>query len=248
MPLPRLNRRKVLTGLAATVTAALTGGGPAIAQSGRNMTVIELFTSQGCSSCPPADDFLRSLSSNMDVVPLAYHVDYWDYLGWKDPFSSRWATMLQAQYHEGIQGSRLATPQMIINGRHIISGNRRRDVNRLLQASRSGDGANLRMSIGRNARGLELMVGDTRQGPRLDVIQVKWLGPRHTEIRRGENGGRALAYHRVAQTRSRIGAWDGTANTFQLPDPGPIDPGGGVAILLQEPGPGRIHGVATLRG
>ena len=124
--------------LIALVAAALAAGGmvlPAAAQSSR--IAVELFTSQGCSSCPPADAFLGDLARRDDVLPLSYHVDYWNYLGWSDPFSSAEATERQRSYRRVLGKRYVYTPQMVINGNAEAVGSGRGKVLRLIERARS---------------------------------------------------------------------------------------------------------------
>src|SRR5882757_9487139 len=114
--------------------------GIAPAEAGERPIVVELFTSEGCSSCPPADALLAGLASRPEVLALSFHVDYWDRLGWKDPFSSPEATQRQHRYAELLGTSTVYTPQIIVDGKWQAVGSDRSEVERALDAARrNGD-------------------------------------------------------------------------------------------------------------
>ena len=119
--------------VAAISATALLADRPAVARDpDARPTVVELFTSQGCHSCPPADAYLGVLSGRDDIIALAHHVDYWNYIGWKDPFSSPQATERQHSYARAMRKRSVYTPQMVIDGRYDAVGSRRSQVDRAI--------------------------------------------------------------------------------------------------------------------
>jgi len=216
------------------------------AEDGAPPTVVELFTSQGCSSCPPADALLAELAGRRDVVAIAYHVTYWDYLGWKDPFATAWGTGRQRAYVRALGLRGPYTPQMVVDGGTDVVGSRRRAVAAALADSRASAAARVRAGLSRDPATGDLLV--SLPGHPLDraaeILLVRYAGPRKTEVLRGENGGRVLENTRIARELRRLGAWTGEPRQLRVPaDP---DAAGGYALILQEPGQGRILGAAQL--
>lgn len=219
------------------------------AEEDRRPTVVELFTSQGCSSCPPADALLAELSARRDVVAIAYHVTYWDYLGWKDPFATRWGTERQRRYVGMLHLNGPYTPQMVVDGTVDVVGSRRGSVARALAASRDAAAGRVDVTLSRDpATGdLLLHLPQHRLERAVDLLLVRYAGPRETEVLRGENGGRTLRNTHIARALRSLGSWDGAALDLRVPaDQGKDIGDGGYAVLLQEEGPGRIVGAAKL--
>jgi len=210
-------------------------------------TVIELFTSQGCASCPPADELLYEMAGRDDVVAISWHVTYWDYIGWKDPFATDWSTSRQRGYGGKFARSYVYTPQMVIDGKHDVVGSRRGEVMHVVSASREDAPDRIRVGLDRDAAAGEIVIAFAPQ--RLDRALEIWLvgysGVHETKVSRGENRGATLRNAHVARTFSRVGSWDGTGGIMRVPLPAHEDIAG-VAVLLQEPGQGAIHGAAKL--
>ena len=221
-------------GLAAALTTTVYAQEPPI--------VVELFTSQGCSSCPPADAFLTDLARQRpDVLALAFHVTYWDYLGWKDPFSLDAATARQRDYARYLREDGVYTPQMIVDGTTGFVG-----------SSRSSG-----LSTIAGAAHKSVLVRLEREGPDLvspDLVitigagagQAKVLlvgfDPAHeTQIGRGENGGRKLLETNIVRSLTQVGTWTGSNVVLRQTPPA----GETFAVLLQA-GDGRIIGAAKL--
>ncbi|CAN5176333.1 DUF1223 domain-containing protein [soil metagenome] len=191
--------------------------------------VIELFTSQGCSSCPPANDNLAALSARPDVIALSFAVTYWDDLGWKDTFGQAQFTERQRRYESGLGQDGPSTPQIVVNGRTQTVGNRRADIERLIDRTArpagpaiSVAGQTVSVSAGR-APAKPADVWLVRYDPR--VVQVA--------IRRGENGGKTLPHKNVVRELTKLGAWTGGASSFKIATP--AAPGLLSAILVQTP-------------
>ncbi|MCB1882474.1 MAG: DUF1223 domain-containing protein [Geminicoccaceae bacterium] len=206
-------------------------------------TVVELFTSQGCSSCPPADAYLGELAGRGGVVALSFHVAYWDRLGWKDPFASAWATDRQYGYGAALGLNGVYTPQMVIDGATDAVGSHRAAIERVLEASRAAAGSRLAVALRRDAQGLAVVLPRATLNAPVGV----WLArydplTRTTDVKRGENGGRRLENVNVVKALERVATWNGADATLRVPAP----TGDGVAVLVQREGQGAILGAAAL--
>jgi hypothetical protein len=193
--------------------------------------VVELFTSQGCSSCPPANANLAAVSDRPDVLALSFGVTYWDYLGWKDTFASPQFTQRQVDYEKGLGRSGPFTPQIVVNGRSDTVGNDRSEVERLIA------GAHLQGPAIAISAGTVQIAPGTAQGDS-DVWLVRY-DPRTIQVpvARGENGGATLPHKNVVRNLTRLGVWRGAAATFPLP---PAPTGLLTAVLIQKPNGGPI--------
>ncbi|GLS46050.1 DUF1223 domain-containing protein [Methylobacterium brachythecii] len=201
--------------------------------------VVELFTSQGCSSCPPADDHLRTLAQRRrDVLPLAFHVTYWNGLGWRDPYSLTAATERQAAYSDRL-GESSFTPQAVVDGQASIVGSRGGEVDAAIAAARSRAQAAVPLAIRRAGGGVTITAGAGSGRGRL--LLVGFDREHTTAIGRGENGGRRLTEANIVRSLREVGSWNGTALTLSEAAPAGED----AALLLQAPD-GRILGAARL--
>ena len=205
--------------------------------------VVELFTSQGCNSCPPADRLLGELADRDDVLPLSFHVTYWDRLGWPDTFGLEDSTRRQQLYAEWLGQRLVYTPQMVIGGRIDAVGSAR---SRVLGA--------IELLKEHAAPGPALTVTEDRLlvGPGDEVDAAIWLiafDDRHdVAIDRGENRGRTLRYHHVVRELTCLGYWQGRAMELEVPLGELIAAGcDGAAILLQRQSDGVILGAARVR-
>ncbi|WP_316230496.1 DUF1223 domain-containing protein [Bradyrhizobium sp. SZCCHNR1051] len=222
----------------AVLLASLTPWSPSVAAVDRPV-VIELFTSQGCSSCPPANAYLNELvRQRRDVLPLAFHVTYWDRLGWKDPFSLPAATDRQARY-----GSRFGdgsyTPEIVVDGVTGHVGSNRAEVGAAIDRARGASATAAPVKLARNGDKLAVEVGGGEGRGR--VVLVGFDHRHETAIRRGENDGRTLEELNVVRSVRTLGDWSGTA--LRLTEPMPE--GEDAAVLLESP-EGRIVGAARL--
>lgn len=168
--------------------------------------VVELFTSQGCSSCPPADDFLRQLDqlaqeTDLDIVPLSFHVDYWNRLGWKDPFSAAAYSNRQRQYAAHWNSRRIYTPQMIVNGaEEFVGSNQKEGSSKIASALRQSPRASIRILKTRpvnNRLNVDYQISGVKSGDQIQFALVQ--NPQVTAVRRGENSGRRLAHVNVVR-------------------------------------------------
>ncbi len=208
------------------------------------LTVVELFTSQGCSSCPPADALLTELSRREGVLALSFHVNYWDYIGWKDPFASTAATERQRGYTRPFGLGYVYTPQMVIQGRRQMTGSDRRGV--LEAIDREGALPRMPVEIGGDA-GSATAILPARDGAEASTLWAVAFDYAHaTRIERGENGGRTLNYSNVVRDIRRIGAWRGEAARVPLPMSELAAGRDAVALLVQADTSGAILGAAVL--
>jgi hypothetical protein len=213
----------------AAVVALAIGPDAAVGADAAHPTVVELFQSQGCSSCPPANANVIAIASRPDVLALSWQVTYWDQLGWKDTFGKPAFTARQWDYAHAFHRGEVATPQVVVNGRADVVGSQRGQLDALIRRADRGDaGPSVAIAsahvtiVGPGGRGRVLLV---RYDP--NVIQVP--------IKRGENGGRTLPHRNVVREVVDLGDWTGGARTFALP--APSQPGLRTAVLVQE-GPG----------
>jgi hypothetical protein len=205
------------------------------AATAQNPAIVELFTSQGCSSCPPANANLIQLSRRPDVLALSFDVTYWDYLGWKDTFDQEVFTQRQRDYESPLRESGPFTPQVVVDGHMDAVGNVRSEVEKLIaQSSRSGAPqiqlSENAVSIGAGAGG-DADVWLVCYDPRLVRIPIL----------RGENSGTTQPQINVVRVLTKLGAWHGATTQFMLPA---AQPGLKTAILLQKPHGGGIIAAA----
>jgi len=184
--------------------------------------VVELFTSQGCSSCPPADAALGNIINQGGMVTLAWHVDYWDYLGWKDTFSSPAATARQEAYARHIGGGSY-TPEFVVNG---AEGSSSSGIAR-------GGGLPVAVSV---EGGKVKVAGGSGEG---NVFLVSYSASETVPIQRGENAGRSVNYRHVVTGMRKLASWSGAPLSLDA------GAGGSCAVILQRPGQGEIIGAAN---
>jgi len=223
------------------IFAALAGlGTSAAAQS---PVVVELFTSQGCSSCPPADKLMHELAKRDDVIALALHVDYWDYIGWKDEFASPGHAVRQRGYAAAAGRRSVYTPQMIINGTTDIVGARPMDLSKAI-AEHAGAVSPIALSVSRDGDVVRIAAQSERRVPAMLVRMVRYQPKRTSNITRGENAGHTLAYANVTQDWKILREWDGiTALDLEAQAMG----GEPVVVLIQEGRFGPILAAAQIK-
>lgn len=207
--------------------------------------VMELFTSQGCSSCPPADALLGELAKQPNVIALGFHVDYWDGIGWRDRYSMPAATERQNRYAQALGLSSAFTPQLVVDGSHSFVGS---DRQRIMAAATE---ASVKIPIQVAVLPGELVVTLPEAGGhrRDDVYLAAYTPQATTQVGRGENAGRTLTEFNIVRQYRRLAVWDGAASTLRVPlDSFPGD-ATRVAVLVQQVGQGRMTGaaVASLR-
>ena len=207
--------------------------------------VVELYTSEGCSSCPPAEAYLGELAERRDVIALAFHVDYWDDLGWRDKFGLAEAVQRQSLYAKTLHRSSAYTPQVVIDGQADYVGSDRASIGRSLAANRDG------VAIALSVRDGQILIELAAQAnvAASDIVLVAYRRQAVSAIGRGENAGRTLAEFNIVRVIRTLGQWDGKAQQFQTGvDSFPAD-ATDVAALVQPVGQGHIIGAAarTLR-
>lgn len=209
--------------------------------------VVELFTAQGCSSCPPADALLADMADRDDVLALSFHVDYWDYLGWPDGFASAAFTSRQQSYARAFHERGLYTPQMIIGGTDALMRPRPADLDTLIGAHRAAPPA-LALTLERDAGRTTLTLTPRRALPgRAEVLFLRYLPQRQVHIDAGENDGRRLAYRNIVLRMDKLAEWDGRRVLRLSVTPGEAADAGAAlppdtrhAIIVQQAGPGPI--------
>lgn len=235
------------------VLAVLLTAMPLRAGEPASPAVIELFTSQGCSSCPPADELLAKLAKRKDVIAISLHVDYWDYLGWKDTLASAANTARQKSYAHKHGDNRIYTPEAVINGLIGVVGSDAAAIDRALQKTqRELEHVRVAVAIAEDRDEIRLEVGPAPPGSRFRSGTV-WIVPITSEervaIERGENRGRTMTYHNIARRLVRVGQWHGDAVQFTLAREDVMVQGADAcAVLLQGEDSGAILGAAKLGG
>ena len=199
--------------------------------------VIELYTSQGCVSCPPADEYMAELVKDPRLLPLALHVDYWDYIGWQDHFAKPEYTERQKSYAKAVGSRTIYTPQFIVSGENRIEGHspemtkaaidaallERKSIK--LQAERKGDILTIRAEA------------DPPLDQPVRVHLVRYISEQTVEIERGENAGKTVTYHNIVSDWQLLGDWIGDDNLdVDVPITGTEE----AAVLLQKLGPAKI--------
>ena len=203
--------------------------------------VVELFTSQGCSSCPPADAYLGKLSARSDVLALSFHVDYWDDLGWRDRFALPQSAARQGIYARNLGRSSVYTPQLVVDGREDHGGSDGGAIPKALSGKR--DGVPLRVSI-RDAQVLIDLGADPKAAPS-DVLLVAYLRHAVSAIGRGENAGRTLEEFNIVRAIRNLGSWKGQAQSFTVSVSSLPPDATDVAVLVQPFGQAPMIGAAA---
>jgi hypothetical protein len=232
------------------------------AMTAEPVTVVELFTSQGCSSCPPADAFLGELAERKGLLVLSFHVDYWNYMGWKDPFSSPQMTHRQRTYAQHLGQRYVYTPQMVVDGAAEAEGGARAKIEALLVDARKVIDKKLPLRIGRGGINEVKVILPARKpmgkkSAREEAATDKasngtlWLvayDDKHTtEIKKGENRGKTLSTHNVVRSLKPVATWKGKQSEVMLNLAEEIAAGyQNCAVLLQAGEGGPIIAAARL--
>jgi hypothetical protein len=229
--------------LLALLIAVTMGAAGTIARAENAEVVVELFTSQGCSACPPADEMLAHLGERDNVIALALHVDYWDYIGWKDKFAHAAFTKRQKGYARAFGSRTIYTPQMVINGSKDVVGNRPMDVTDMVQDF-SRKGMLVSLDLSRSGGSLSISAPAHQGMQNADVILVRYTPKQTVTIQRGENAGKSLNYSHIVTEWTDIGDWNGSAPLSQKVT---LEGGAPVVILVQAKNHGPILAAARLR-
>jgi hypothetical protein len=216
--------------------------GEAVAQT--RPTVVELYTSEGCSSCPPAEAQIGALAQQPGILALAFHVDYWDSLGWRDRFALPIATQRQRDYAEALRLPSVYTPQLVIDGRRDLVGGA--SLAALRSAAASGaQGAAVPIELSIQAQSLLISVPAASTGAASDVLLIGYLPAAVSKVMRGENAGRELHEFNIVRSLERLGGWHGQAQQFRVALADLPPDASSVAVLLQQHGRGPILGAAS---
>ena len=232
----------------AAALGALLFTGSAHAAEDRVPIVVELFTSQGCSSCPQADAFVGELQSRHDVIAMSFNIDYWDYIGWRDTLASHENTLRQQAYSKVLAAHQVYTPQMVIDGDEDVAGNQRDKALQIIEKCKHED-LEARVPVVLKLAGDEIDVviggGAHREAT---VWMAHTLSERSVDIGRGENRGRVLTYHNVVRSFAAVGKWSGDALVLRLPAKGqPGENSDGIVVWVQAGEMGQILGAAQIK-
>lgn len=230
-------------GLSSSVTGAFAGE--------RKVGIVELFTSQGCSSCPPADVFAAELAKREDLVVLSLPVDYWDFLGWKDTLARPAYSERQRAYARSRRDRNVYTPQMVVNGRAHVIGSYRDEVRKTIEATAAEfEAERVEVDIEVDGNLLRVEIGDGK--PEFPVKNATiWLAlydhSESVKIGRGENHGKKITYTNVVRELTPIGMWSGKAKQITLPQDDLMrSVYDGCAVIVQAHDNGPIYGVASI--
>ncbi|MBB4954876.1 hypothetical protein H4S14_002769 [Agrobacterium vitis] len=242
---------KIAVRMMAIFVVGATGMSVAMAQEARPLKgVVELFTSQGCVSCPPADRAFERLANQPDVVALAYHVDYWNYRGWTDTLGSADNTARQYAYARSFGRSGVYTPQAVLNGRVQMKGTDSQALSGKMESLKtSGDG--LTVKVNAAIRGDELAVNIGSGEGQADVVVVYFKQRKDVDVLKGENKGQRITYLNSVTDIQSVGMWRGNDMTISLPSKVLRNDGcDGFAVLLQAStpagDPGKIMGATMV--
>lgn len=226
---------------AAIASMTLTAGLPAAADG---PVVVELFTSQGCSSCPPADALLGELADRDDVIALALHVDYWDYLGWVDEFASADHTERQRGYARAANSTMIYTPQIVVGGQEQIVGTKAMKLATLIDRHKSLP-QRVKLKLTRNADGtLRVLAQRIGDGPAQMLVQMlRYVPEAEVDIRSGENAGKSVTYHNIVASLVSIATWNGESDLDMNADASGDNP---AVVLIQDGSSGPILAAARI--
>ena len=219
---------------------------PAADAGGKRPVVVELFTSQGCSSCPPADQLLAHMADRKDVLALTLPITYWDMLGWKDTLASEANTRRQKAYASAMGRGGVYTPQIIVDGVSDVVGSREQAVESAI-ASRAGDQTAVPVELRISHAELQIKIGAGDPNTNATVWLFHILGRATVPVGNGENAGHTLTYRNVVRDVKAVGVLKGQPLSLDLPraemTSAPYD---AIAIVVQQNGYGRILGAAEV--
>ena len=214
----------------------------AFAQS-QPVVVVELYTSQGCSSCPPADDFLAMLAMDPSIMPLALHVDYWDYIGWADKFADPSYTERQKSYAYQAGTRSIYTPQMIIGGLDRVEGYKREETGTFIRKHLAA-AKDIGLTVERKGNTLTIRADALAgRGGATTIELVRYIPSETVNIERGENAGRSIVYYNIVKSWQTIGNWSGAEPLAIQANVKGDDP---LVVIVQQEGPAYIMAAARL--
>jgi hypothetical protein len=226
--------------------AGLLAAREAAAESKAGPWAVELFTSQGCSSCPPADAELGKLARRPDIVALSFHVDYWDYIGWKDRFATKETTARQRVYARTLNQRYVYTPEMVVDGRVNQPGIDDGEIAGMLADARRQSTVRATPTLNRMADGsLRIWLAAQKLERPADVMLFVYDRRHSTPVARGENEGRRIDNFNVVRRFERVSAWTGADATWAVPADR-FQPDQGLAVLVQQANQGAVLGANKL--
>lgn len=217
----------------------------------RPVAVVELFTSQGCNSCPNADSLLGELAERGDVVALAFHVDYWDYLGWKDTLARPENTERQRDYSRMFGNRSVYTPQIVVNGSIDVKGSKPARVESALRRAQMGHSLPVDVDLAFDDDSLLIGIGDGKVAAEAAIVIVYFDERAEVAITQGKNRGQTHSYVHPVRAYHAAGMWQGESQELRMPlHEVQKKSSGGVAVLVQEINanglPGTIRGAAMI--
>lgn len=240
---------KLLAGAGALAALALMPSASAREIPRSQPVLVELFTSQGCSSCPAADRLLGELQRRDDVVALSFSIDYWDYIGWHDTLAHHDNTLRQQAYEKTLQSHRIYTPQMVVDGAIDVIGNERRDV--YLAIEKRHDqvrGKRVAIALLRDGDTVRVTIGQGETKAPATIWLAHTQSARTVNIAKGENGGKTVTYHNIVRDFGPVGQWTGAPVALALPAKSLRgDLSDGVAVWVQMGENGAVSGAAQIR-
>lgn len=235
----KLNR--LLGGLALLAVSLGLAGVANASSAASKLTVVELFTSQGCNSCPPADLFLGELAKRDGILVLSWNVEYWDYLGWKDTLARPGNSDRQRAYNRHLGRPGVYTPEMVIQGMYQVPGSDRAAVEDKIATAQSKEGHHLDITVDKAPETLTVRVAANHEvAPEIpcDISLVKYEKAHTVPVHKGENRGEKLTYTNVVTGVERLGVWQGGVVELQI-DKASLSREGN-AILIQEGAGGPV--------
>lgn len=218
------------------------------AQSQGRSSVVELFTSQGCSSCPPADALLKQYTKREGIIALSYGVDYWDYLGWKDTLASAENTKRQQAYAAHAGRANVFTPEVVVDGEYSVVGSDGRAITEALRKSDNRSTPAIDVEIAQMHGKVVVRLDGPMDSGEAVIWLVRYDRETEVDIKRGENRGRKITYHNVVRDIHSIGMWRGEALEIALMQEDLVKGGrDGCAILVQRGRSGPILGAAEMK-
>jgi hypothetical protein len=229
-----------MTRLPALVLAAALMMAQGAQATTKSPVVLELFTSQGCSSCPPADLILGEFAKNEDIISLSFHVDYWDYIGWKDTFASKVTTARQYDYAKSLGQRNVYTPQMVVAGQKHIVGSDESSIRTAIRQIKSQKALQAKIKIQDAGDVLKLTVSTSMKAP-CEAWLFAFDSRHEVAVQRGENSGNKLAYTNVVRDVRLLGRWDGGERSFDVRhDEISMQKRDGYVIIVQAKGQGPV--------
>ncbi len=236
-------KRNIFAGILALAIGMMSYIWTASAQSPVSAPVVlELYTSQGCSSCPPADDLLRSYAKRKDIVALSFNVDYWDYLGWKDTLANPAYSIRQRAYARARGDGEVYTPQVVVNGRaHAVGSVAQQIENAISATTKDGQHASVPLTVQFRGGKLRVEVGAGTTGKPTRPATI-WLAAVRRQVtvpvQHGENRGRMLSYYNVVHRLTPVGIWAGEKKVIELMDEDVLQGKADTCAILVQDGKG----------